>query len=128
MKTSDLLNPRYLKVEIADTPSSHQNGLMYRTKLKDDGGMLFVFKRPQNLSFWGMNTYIPLDIAFVSEDNTIVKISHISPMDTKNFVISEEYCNRAIEANYGYFDRNKIKVGDKIEINSNEIETKVYFS
>ena len=58
-----------LKVEIADSPSTLERGLMYRKKLDYDSGMLFVFKRSQNLKFWGRNTYIPLDIAFVNKDN-----------------------------------------------------------
>ena len=72
---------RDLKVEIADTPSKHQQGLMFREKLGEDDGMLFKFKYPQNLKFWGVNTYVPLSIAFVSKDNIIEKIEYISPGD-----------------------------------------------
>ena len=127
MKIIDLLNSNCLKVEIADTPSAHETGLMYRKKLDEDRGMLFVFNKPQKLSFWGQNTYIPLDIAFISDKNIITKISHISPFSTKP-ILSDENCNRALEANYGYFDKNKIKVGDSININNDGIEIKINFA
>lgn len=106
---------RLLKVDIADTPSKQQRGLMFVNKLGEDDGMLFKFDYPQNLRFWGVNTYIPLSIAFISTENKIKKIDFISPFSDK-VVNSEDDCNMAIEANYDFFDKNKINVGDKIDI------------
>jgi len=106
---------RNLKVEIADSPSKHQFGLMFRDKLEEDNGMLFKFRYPQNLKFWGANTYIPLAIAFVSEDDIIQKIDYISPGD-ESMVCSDCDCDKAIEANYDFFEKNKIWIGDKISV------------
>ncbi len=117
----------YLKVELADTPYQHQRGLMFRNKLGEDDGMLFKFKHPQNLKFWGLNTYIPLAIAFVSIEKEIMKISYISPCSTK-CVDSERDCNMAIEANYDFFQKNKISVGDKIEIINDDTKMYVKFN
>jgi uncharacterized protein len=108
-------NKRELSAEVADTFFKHQEGLMFRRKLGENSGMIFKFKTPKKLKFWGLNTFIPLDIAFISDDNIITKISNISPLSTKS-VSSDDKCNMAIEANYGYFDKNKISVGDKINI------------
>lgn len=105
----------HLNVEVADTPSKHEKGLMFRKKLEENKGMLFCFSYPQNLRFWGLNTYIPLSIAFVSPDNIIQKISYISPGDT-SVVCSEKECDKAIETNYDFFQKNKIWVGDKIDV------------
>ncbi len=116
----------YLRVEIADTPSQHARGLMFRNKLGEDEGMLFKFRSPQNLKFWGVNTYIPLSVAFVSPDNTIKKISYISPCNN-TAVSSDVDCDRAIEANYDFFSKNNVKVGDKIEIISEDYNTLVKF-
>ena len=116
----------YLKVEIADTPYQHQKGLMYRNKLGEDDGMLFKFKRPQNLKFWGLNTYIPLAIAFVSPEKEIVKISYISPCSA-DCVDSEIDCDMAIEANYNFFHKNKINIGNKIEVINEDYSTLVKF-
>jgi uncharacterized protein len=116
----------YLKVEMADTPYKQQQGLMYRKKLGEDDGMLFKFNKSQNLKFWGLNTYIPLAIAFVSPEKEIKKIAYISPCSTKS-VSSDEDCNVAIEANYDFFQKNKIKIGNKIKIVNDNSETFVKF-
>jgi len=116
----------YLKVEIADTPYRHQEGLMFRKKLGEDNGMLFKFPKPQNLKFWGVNTFIPLAIAFVSPEKEIVKISYISPCSSK-CVDSEIDCDTAIEANYDFFKKNNINIGSKIEVIHEDMHTLVKF-
>jgi hypothetical protein len=106
---------KQLKVEIADTPSLREQGLMFRNELEADSGMIFKFNRPQNLKFWGLNTYIPLSIAFVSQDNRITSIEQISPFSLK-CVGSDVNCSIAIEANHDFFDKNGIGVGSSIDI------------
>jgi uncharacterized protein len=108
-----------LKVELADTPSQQAQGLMFRKELGDSSGMLFRFSSPNVLNFWGLNTYIPLDIAFVSENGKIIKIDNISPLSTKA-VSSEKECRWAIEANMGFFSKNGISVGDEVELAEDE--------
>jgi uncharacterized protein len=117
---------RHLKVEVAKTPSQHQRGLMFRDKLGEDDGMIFEFSKPQNLRFWGLNTYIPLAVAFVSPSNIIEKIDYISPFSTK-VVESVKDCNVAIEANYDFFRRNKVGVGDSISIIEDKDRTLIKF-
>lgn len=102
-----------LHVSVADKPHLHQRGLMFRKHLKDDEGMYFIFGREQKLSFWGENTFIPLDIAFVDNQGIIKKIDRISPMSRKA-VSSDVPCRYAIEANLGYFSTNGVRVGDKV--------------
>ena len=117
---------KILKVEIADTPSRQQKGLMYRKSLPEEEGMLFKFKSPQNLRFWGFNTYIPLAIAFISPENEIAKISYISPCSTT--VVASDYdCIMAIEANYDFFNKNGINRGNKIDIINEGEENYVKF-
>ena len=112
-----------LKVEIADDSSSREMGLMYRKSLAEDSGMLFSFKYPTKMSFWGRNTYIPLDIAFVNEHNEIVEIKEVVPMSTKP-VSCNHPCRHAVEANFNFFNNNKISVGDKINIDGDIITFK----
>lgn len=95
---------------------------MYRKDLPKDEGMLFKFPNPLNASFWGMNTYIPLDLAFVGPDMKISEITYITPLSTKA-VKSKDICSIAIEANAGYFKNNDINVGQKIKL----IGSEVYF-
>jgi uncharacterized protein len=110
----NILYKKYLHVEVADTPWKHQEGLQHRKSIDHDAGMMFKFDKPRNLSFWGLNTYIPLDIAFVSTDDKIVKIDHISPFDMSP-IRSEDACTVAIEANHNFFSDNKIKIGDSVD-------------
>lgn len=104
-----------LSVEIANTPSKQSNGLMFRKSIPDDSGMLFSFISPGKLRFWGVNTFIPLDIAFVNQHNKITQISEIKPLSS-DVIASDNLCHIAIEANLGWFAKNKIHVGDKISV------------
>jgi uncharacterized protein len=64
-----------ITVEIAATPQEQAKGLMFRTELAPDKGMLFPFPMPKQASFWMKNTYIPLDIIFVQSDGVIESIA-----------------------------------------------------
>jgi len=85
-----------LKIEIADDPISREKGLMFRKSLSSDCGMLFSYVYPKKMSFWGLNTYIPLDVAFINENMEIVDIKEVVPMSTKA-VSCEAPCKYAIE-------------------------------
>ena len=104
-----------LRIEVADNPATLARGLMYREKLAADQGMLFKFPMVLEAAFWGKDTYIPLDIAFVASDGRINGIKSITPMSTRT-IHSDVSCVMAIEANAGFFKTNGIKVGDKIEV------------
>lgn len=107
-----------LTLEIADTQATLAMGLMQRTVLPDDRGMLFKFPRVIEASFWGKDTYIPLDIAFIDHDHKITSIKNIVPMSTRS-VHSEGDCIMAIEANAGFFEKHNIKAGHKIHLLQN---------
>lgn len=62
------------RVEVASTPEEHARGLMYRTSLAADAGMVFVFAEPQIQTFWMKNTLIPLDMIFIGTDRRIVGV------------------------------------------------------
>jgi hypothetical protein len=64
-------------VEVVDTPETRVQGLMFRTELADDAGMLFDFKEEREVSFWMQNTLIPLDMIFVGADG-IVDTIHVN--------------------------------------------------
>ena len=69
-------------VEIADDPQERAIGLMNRTDLPKSSGMLFVYERPQELSFWMRNTLIPLDMIFVDPSGVVRHIHHNAvPLD-----------------------------------------------
>ena len=70
-------------VEIADTEATREKGLMFRKKLPEGQGMLFDFKREQDVAFWMKNTYIPLDMIFIRGNGRILRIAHdTEPLST----------------------------------------------
>ena len=103
-----------LWVEVAEDEAARSQGLMYRRQMPEDEGMLFVFEYPQPLSFWMKNTYLPLDIAFVARDGSILNILRMKPLDEDPRYLSQGPALYAIEANAGWFQSQGIKAGDKV--------------
>ncbi|XDD55067.1 DUF192 domain-containing protein [Leptospira sp. WS4.C2] len=99
---------RALKLEIANTPSTRATGLMYRTKLGEDEGMLFVFPRPDFLSFWMKNTLIPLSIGYFSEDMRLLESFDMKPNQTEEVYNARKPAMYALEVNQGWFAKHKI--------------------
>lgn len=117
LTTIEFSNKVKLKVEVANTPAKRNLGLMNRTSLPKDQGMLFVFDRPQKLSFWMRNTYIPLSIGYFDENRVLKEIHQMKPQnmleksqDLRSYP-SQCLCQYAIEVNQGWFKKNKIKIG-----------------
>ena len=108
-----------IKVEVAKTPSQITTGLMYRKNMDPDSGMLFVFDKKSSLSFWGLNTYIALDLAFIDDDK-IIDIKEIVPLSTKA-VKCDKQCKYALEMPLNFFSNNKIKIGSLVYIQGDEI-------
>ena len=115
------LSNKKVFVEVAKTPHQLSQGLMFRKNLEPDSGMLFVFEKPKDLSFWGMNTFIPLDIAFIDEGGMIRDIKRIKEHDL-NSVKSSCPCKYALEISDGWFNSNGFKVGDYAEPILGEID------
>ena len=103
-----------LWAEVADRPEARQLGLMFRKELPQNQGMLFVFEEPQVLDFWMKNTYLPLDVAFISNDGTILNIESMKPLDEKPRYRSCGPARYALEVNQGWFAKRGIKPGDRI--------------
>lgn len=102
-------------VEVADAPDERQMGLMGRTALPADAGMLFVFEAEQPLSFWMKDTLIPLSIAFIDAQGQILDIQDMQPLDETSHV-SAAPAQYALEVNQGFFAERGIQVGDLVEL------------
>lgn len=102
-----------LTVEVVDTFDQRATGLMNRFSLQPDRGMLFVFDRPQPLAFWMKNTFIPLSIAFVDANGSIINIEDMQPQDESTHW-SKASALYAIEARQGWFAARGIAPGVKV--------------
>ena len=102
--------------EIARTAEERQRGLMYRSSLGPEEGMLFVFDQDQNLSFWMKNTYIPLDIGYFDSQGFLIEVFTMKPDDGKRTYLSSEPALYALEMNEGWFEKKGIKKYAKLEL------------
>jgi len=75
-------------VEVARTPAQQAKGLMHRTSLPANGGMIFPFANPKFASFWMKNTFIPLDIIFIRADGSIDRIAENTIPESLEPVVS----------------------------------------
>ena len=106
-----------VRAEVADERAERQTGLMGRTELAQDAGMLFVFGWERNLSFWMRNTLIPLSIAYIAADGRIVDIQDMEPLDDDPPpYTSAEPAKYALEVNQGFFAERGVEVGGTVEI------------
>jgi len=104
-----------LTVELARTPAEHSRGLSLREDLPEDRGMLFVFAEDSTAGFWMKDTSIPLSIAFLAEDGTILDIQEMEPFSTEVHPPPGPY-RYALEVNQGWFQRQGFEPGDQVEI------------
>lgn len=108
-----------VEVEVADTPEERMRGLMFRKILGQKEGMFFVFPQEGFKGFWMKNTYIPLDIIFISEDlkvSSIVKDARPCRSDRCTTYKSEHPAKYVLEVNSGFADQYGIVEGMRIEI------------
>lgn len=106
-----------VQVEVADSPEARARGLMFRTHLPENHGMLFLFEAPQRLAFWMKNTRIPLSIAFIDTRWRIVDIQDMDPPQPGAEIpiyVSRAPAQYALEVNQGFFRRWGITTGARV--------------
>ena len=101
-------------IEIAETSLQRAQGLQHRKTMAPDHGMLFNFREPVLVSMWMKNTYLSLDILFISEQGRIINIAHNTvPLSFKH-INSIRPVKGVLELSSGTTKRLKIKVGDMV--------------
>ncbi|MDH0092239.1 DUF192 domain-containing protein [Achromobacter mucicolens] len=103
-----------IRAEVADTDATRRDGLMFRRELPGNDGMLFVFDRPDVQCFWMRNTLLPLSIAFIADDGTIVNIEDMAPQ-TEDPHCAKKPVRYALEMAQGWFDAHGISAGKKLD-------------
>jgi uncharacterized membrane protein (UPF0127 family) len=104
-----------VEVEIADTNSERARGLMERTELAEDAGMLFTFEQEQTPGFYMRDSLIPLSIAFIDEEGRIVDLQDMQPLDETRHYPAEP-AKYALEVNQGFFAEHGVEVGNMVQL------------
>lgn len=102
-------------VELANTIETKNRGLMHRSKISKNNGMLFVFTKPEKRYIWMKNTAMNLSIAYIKSDGTISEIMDRKAYDLTS-IGSKDEVQFVLEMNQGWFKDNEIKAGDTFEI------------
>ena len=103
-----------IQAELAVTPEQRAIGLMHRRDLPTNNGMLFVFEQTEPQCFWMKNTLLPLSIAFVAEDGTVVNLVDMKPLDETSHC-SAKPVRYALEMNQGWFAKRGVKPGSRLQ-------------
>lgn len=108
------INQTSLTAELASTDKQRALGLMWRTELAPNSGMLFVFDETTTTCFWMKNTPLPLSIAFITHEGVISNIEQMQPFSTWSHcpITAIKY---ALEMEQGWFSQHAISAGDTIE-------------
>ena len=112
--------PLRLDVEIARTDKQHSQGLMFRTSLDQNSGMIFIYDSPRRISMWMKNTILSLDMIFIGEDGRIKRIvANTTPMSEAT-ISSRGPVSAVLELLAGAAKRLAIKPGDQIGLNGDQ--------
>jgi uncharacterized membrane protein (UPF0127 family) len=102
-----------VRAQLATSPDQRQIGLMYRQDMPANEGMLFVFEDASRQCFWMRNTPLPLTIAFLADDGTIVNLADMKPLSEDSHCSSKPV-RYALEMNAGWFAKRGIGPGFKL--------------
>lgn len=105
-----------VRMQLAVRPAEMQRGLMERRNLGPDDGMIFVYERPQQMSFWMHNTPTPLDIGFFTRDGTLQEVYPLHPFDETSVASRSSELQFALEVNQGWFRERGVKPGAKLDL------------
>lgn len=104
-----------IDVEIKADDMGRAEGMMWRKSMEDNQGMLFIMERAEPQSFWMRNTYIPLDILFISADQRILNIRKNAQPQTLSPQASQGDAKYVLEVIGGLTDKLGVQPGDRIE-------------
>lgn len=107
---------RPVAMQLAVLDAEMQRGLMGRTNLGPNEGMLFVYAFPQRMSFWMRNTPTPLDIGFFSSEGILHEVRAMYPFDDTPVPSRSSEIRYALEMNQGWFEANGVRPGARLDL------------
>lgn len=103
-----------LDAEVASTPKQRGQGLMGRTSLAANAGMLFDYQQPQRVCLWMKDTSVPLSVAFIDDAGLILGIEDMQPFALRSHC-SDLPVRYALEVNQGWFSRKGVTPGSRLK-------------
>lgn len=103
------VNDKTYKVQVAKTKEERMKGLQDVKNLPKDEGMLFIFEEPQTVGMWMKDTYIPLDIIFINEDEEVISVYQGEPLSSD--IVEEDDVKYVLEVNIN----SGVQEGDDID-------------
>jgi uncharacterized membrane protein (UPF0127 family) len=112
-----------VKLEVAATPQQIERGLMFRTSMPEEQGMVFLFEPPQSVNFWMYNCFMSLDMLFVRNGKIVKIFTDVPPCKSKNPNECPLYpeqrpgieVDQVVELNAGWAKRHDVHEGDTVE-------------
>lgn len=105
---------RAIDIEVAESDEEKALGLMFRTSLADNRGMIFHYGTPQEITMWMRNTYIPLDMLFIRADGTILRIERRAQPLSDRVIYSQGHAIAVLELAGGAAERLGVEPGDHV--------------
>ncbi len=112
------LGDKSLTIEFAITSSEQRKGVMGREGIADNHGMLFVYQKPQQMSYWMKNVDFPIDIGFFTADGVLREVYPMYPQDTLTRKSMREDILYALETRYRWFSENNIRPGAQLDLDA----------
>lgn len=103
-----------LVVEVALSPEQRSRGLMERLEMPANAGMLFILDPQPRQCFWMRNTYIPLTLAFLDENFTLLQLNDMQPLSDE-LHCADQASSFALEVNQGWFEQHEIEIGVQLQ-------------
>ncbi len=105
-----------VRMQLAVLPQEMERGLMERRDLAPDQGMIFVYRSPQQMTFWMHNTPTPLDIGYFNAAGELVEIYPMLPYDEKTIASRSRDLKFALEMNLNWYREHGVKPGAKLDL------------
>jgi uncharacterized protein len=103
-----------ISAEVAITAPEQEQGLMFRTRMGDNEGMLFIYDKPHDVSMWMRNTYLQLDMLFIGADMRIAAIEENAEPLSERVISSRGQVQYVLELKAGTVQRLGLKRGDAV--------------
>jgi uncharacterized protein len=103
-----------ITAEIAATMRELATGMMHRKEMGENEGMLFILPVAQRAAFYMRNTYVPLSVAYIDPEGTILEIHDLHPLNEEPVPSVSDKIKFVLETNQGWFERNQVAIGSVI--------------